>query len=44
VIEAQFQVVLNTLTEPNFKDEFQNGRSTGNGAYARKWTTLRVMV
>jgi hypothetical protein len=31
VIETKSQAVLNTLTEHDFKDEFKNGRSTGNG-------------
>jgi hypothetical protein len=39
VIEAESQAVLNTLTEHDFEDAFKNGRSAGNGAYARKGTT-----
>jgi hypothetical protein len=35
VIEAEFQVMLNTLTEFNFQDAFKNGRSTENGEYTR---------
>jgi hypothetical protein len=44
VIEAKSQAVLNTLTEHDFQDAYNNGRSAGNGAYARKGTTSRVMV
>jgi histone-lysine N-methyltransferase SETMAR len=44
VIEAESQAVLNTLTEHNFQDAFKNGRSTGNGVFVWKGTTLRVMV
>jgi hypothetical protein len=44
VIEAELQAVLNTLTDHNFQDAFKNGRSSGNGAYAHKRTTSRVMV
>jgi hypothetical protein len=44
MIEAKSQAVLNILTEHDFQDTFQNGRSAGNGAYARKGTTSRVMV
>jgi hypothetical protein len=36
--------VLNTLTEHDFQDVFNNGRIAGNGAYARKGSTSRVMV
>jgi hypothetical protein len=37
VIEAELQAVLNILTEHNFQNAFKkNGRSSGNGAYARK--------
>jgi hypothetical protein len=43
-MEAESQAVLNTLTEHDFQDAFQNGRSAGNGAYALKGTTSRVMV
>jgi hypothetical protein len=43
VIEAESQVVLNTLTEHNFRDAFQNG-SIANSAYAWKGTTSRLMV
>jgi hypothetical protein len=41
---AESQVVLNTLTEYDFQDAFKDGRSAGNGPYARKGTTWRVMV
>jgi hypothetical protein len=44
LIEAESQAVLNTLTEYDFQDGIKNGRSAGNGAYARKGTTSRVMV
>jgi hypothetical protein len=47
VIEAESQEaqeVLNNLTEHDFLDAFKNGSSVGNGAYACKVTTLRVMV
>jgi hypothetical protein len=40
----QNQAVLNSLTELNFQDAFQNGGSAGDGAYVRKGTTWRVMV
>jgi hypothetical protein len=44
-IKAGSQAMLNTLTEHDFQDAFkQNGRRTGNGAYTRKGTTLRVMM
>jgi hypothetical protein len=33
VIEAELQAVLNTLTEHNFQDAFENDRSAGNGPY-----------
>jgi hypothetical protein len=44
VIEADSQAVPNTLTEHDSQDAFINGRRTGNSAYVRKGTTLRVMV
>jgi hypothetical protein len=44
VIEAELQVVLNTLTEHDFQDAFRSGRSAGNGAYTWMGTTSRVMV
>jgi hypothetical protein len=44
VIEAELLTVLNTLTEHDFHDAFKNGMSSGNGAYAGKGTTSRVMV
>jgi hypothetical protein len=43
VIGTELQVVLNMLTEQDFRDAFNNGRSTGNSTYAQE-TTLRVMV
>jgi hypothetical protein len=36
--------MLNTLTEHDFQDAFKNSRIAGNGAYAVKETTSRVMV
>jgi hypothetical protein len=44
VIEVESQAVLNTLTIHDFQDAFKNDKSAGNGAYARKRTTWRVMV
>jgi hypothetical protein len=44
VNKAESQAVLNTITEHDFQDEFKNGRSSGNGSYAQKGTTSRVMV
>jgi hypothetical protein len=44
VMVAELQAVLNTLTEHDFQDAFEKGRSAGNGAYVRKGTTSRVMV
>jgi hypothetical protein len=44
VIEAESQAVLNSLTEHGFQDTFKNGRSAGNGEYALKGTTSRVIV
>jgi hypothetical protein len=44
VIEAESQVVLNTLTEHDFQDAFKNCRSSGNDAYAWNEATLKVMV
>jgi hypothetical protein len=41
VMGAESQEVLNTVTD---NDAIKNGRSSGNGAYARKCTTSRVMV
>jgi hypothetical protein len=43
VIEEDSQAVLNTLTEHDFQDAFKKGRSSGNGAYACKGTTSRVI-
>jgi hypothetical protein len=40
VIEAESQAVLNTTSRMHLK----NGRSAGNGAYAQKGITSRVMV
>jgi hypothetical protein len=44
VMEAESQVVLNSLTEHDFQEAFKNGRSAGNGAYVLKRTTSRAMV
>jgi hypothetical protein len=44
VIETKSQAALNTLTENDFHDAFKNDRSAGNGAYALKGTTSRVIV
>jgi hypothetical protein len=44
VIEAEAQVVLNTLTEQDLQDAFKNGRSTEDFAYVQKGTASRVMV
>jgi hypothetical protein len=44
VIEAQSQATLNTITEYDFQDAFKSGINGGNGAFAWKGTTLRVMV
>jgi hypothetical protein len=44
VIEAEWEAVLNTLTEHDFQDAFKHGRRARNGAYARKGTTSRVTV
>jgi hypothetical protein len=44
VMEAESQAVLNSLTEHDFQDALKDDRSAGNGAYAWKGTTSRVMV
>jgi hypothetical protein len=38
------QAVLNTLTDHDFQNAFKNGRSTENGAYARRGADSRVMM
>jgi hypothetical protein len=43
VIEGESQAMLNTLTKHDFQDVFNNGRSSGNGAYSRKKVTSRVI-
>jgi hypothetical protein len=43
-MEANSQVVLNTLTEHNFQDGFKNWRSSGNYTYTWKGTTWKVMM
>jgi hypothetical protein len=44
VMDKESQAVLNVLTEHDFQEVFKNGRSTGNGAYARNRTTSRVIL
>jgi hypothetical protein len=44
VNEAESQAMLNTLTEDNFQNTFKKCQKPGNGAYARKGTTSRMMV
>jgi hypothetical protein len=44
LIKAESQAVLNTITEHDLQDAFKNGRSTENSAYARKGTTMSMMV
>jgi hypothetical protein len=44
VIEAESQVVLNTLTEHDFQDAFKKDRSYGNSACTQKRTISRVMM
>jgi hypothetical protein len=44
VIETESQAVLNNLTEHDFQEKLQNGRSAGNGTYPQKKTTSKVMV
>jgi hypothetical protein len=44
VMKAESQAVLNIFPEHVFQGAFKNGRSTGNGAYAWKATTPRLMV
>jgi stalled ribosome alternative rescue factor ArfA len=44
VMEAESQAVPNILTQHIFRMHLQNGRRAGNGAYARKETTSRVIV
>jgi hypothetical protein len=36
VMEAESQAVMNNLTGHDSLNAFKNGRSAGNGAYARK--------
>jgi hypothetical protein len=43
-IEAESRSVLNTLTDRDFQDAYKKWQSAGNGAYARKGTTSRVIV
>jgi hypothetical protein len=42
MIEAESQAVLNR--QHDIQDEFKNGRNSGNGAYARKGTSSKMMV
>jgi hypothetical protein len=44
VMEAESHPVLNTLKEDNFQNAFKNGRHAGNGAFAQKGTTSKMMV
>jgi hypothetical protein len=44
VIEAESQVMLNTITEYYFEMHLKAGRSPESGAYARKGTISRVTV
>jgi hypothetical protein len=43
-IQTESQRVLDTLTEKDFQEAFQNRRRLGTGVYMRKGTTSRVMV
>jgi hypothetical protein len=42
-IQAESQRGLDTLTEKDFQEEFQNGGDGGTGVYMREGTTSRVM-
>jgi hypothetical protein len=42
-IHAESQSVLDTLTEKDFQEAFQNGGDGGTGVYMREGTTSRVM-
>jgi hypothetical protein len=44
MIEGESQAVMNILRGHDFQSAFKNGRSAGNGAYAWKGTTSKVMV
>jgi hypothetical protein len=44
VMEAEWQAMLNILTEHGFQDALQNGRRARSSEHARKGTTWRVMV
>jgi hypothetical protein len=45
VIEAEWQAVLNTLTEHTAsRMHFKIGRRAGNGAYSRKGTASKAIV
>jgi hypothetical protein len=43
-IQAESQSVLDTLTEKDFQEAFQNGGEGGTGVYMREGTTSRVMA
>jgi hypothetical protein len=43
-MEAESQVVLNTVTEYEFQVAFKNGGSAGNRAYAQNETTSKEMA
>jgi hypothetical protein len=44
MIKVESRVVPNTLIEHDFQDAFKNGRSAGNGVYAQKGTTSKMVV
>jgi hypothetical protein len=44
VIKAEFQAVLNVLTELDFQNVFRNGRIAGWGVYTLKGSTSKGMV
>jgi hypothetical protein len=43
-IQAESQRVLDTVTEKDFQEAFQQGGDGGTGVYMREGTTSRVMV
>jgi hypothetical protein len=43
-IQAESHKVLDTLTEKDFQEAFQNGGDGGTGVYMREGSTSRVMV
>jgi hypothetical protein len=44
MIDAESQAALNNFIEHYFQDVFKNCRSAGNGAYAQKATTFKVIM